>query len=173
MTAYASERYVIDPQHTFSRFEYRHWFSTHHGNFNKVSGFIEFDPEQKTGHITIEIDANSVNTGSEFFDKIMRSSAFFDTQQFHKIIFNSTKFIFDENKLSQIEGNLTIKNSTEPVVIKVTEFNCHFVSANSKKLCDAAGQTKILRSDYQMSRFAPIVSDEITLYFSVEGIGED
>jgi polyisoprenoid-binding protein YceI len=173
MPAYASERYIIDPQHTSSSFEYRRWFSIHHGNFNKVSGFIDFNPEQKTGHMTIEINSNSVSTGSDFFDKIMRSSPFFDTQHFHKIIFNSTNFVFDEDKLSQIEGKLTIKDTTKPVIINVTEFNCRLISANSKKLCDAAGQTKILRSDYQMSRFIPIVSDEITLYFSVEGIGED
>lgn len=172
-TAYASERYVIDPQHTLSSFEYRHWFSTHRGNFNKVNGYIDFDPEQKTGHITIEIDANSVDTGSEAFDQIMRSPTFFDTQQFQKIIFNSTKFVFDEDKLKKIEGDLTIKDTTKPVVIDVTQFNCHIMSAQSKKVCDATGQTKILRSDYKMTRYAPIVSDGITLYFSVEGISEN
>lgn len=171
--AYASERYVIDPKNTSSSFEYRHWFSKHRGNFNTVSGYIDFDPDQKTGYIKIEIDANSVSTGSELFDKTMRSSSFFDTQQFHKIIFNSTKFIFDEDKLSQIEGNLTIKDSTKPVVIEVTQFNCRIMSAQSQKVCDAAGQTRILRSDYKMNRFEPIVSDEITLYFNVEGISEN
>jgi len=172
-TVYASERYVIDPQHTSSSFEYRHWFSKHRGNFNTVSGYIDFDPDQKTGYIKLEIDANSVSTGSEVFDKTLRSPGFFDTQQFHKIIFNSTKFVFVEDKLSQIEGNLTIKDTTKPVVINVTGFNCRIMSAQSKKVCGATGQTKILRSDYKMTRFAPIVSDEITLYFSVEGISED
>lgn len=172
-TAYAGEHYIIDPQHTLSSFEYRRWFSTHRGNFYKVGGIIDFDSDQKTGHITIEIDANSVSTGSEFYDQIMRSSTFFDTRQFQKIIFNSTKFVFDQEKLSQIEGKLTIKDSTNPVVIQVTQFNCHLMSTDSKKLCNATGQTTILRSDYQMTRFAPIVGDEITLHFSVVGIRED
>ena len=34
------------------------------------------------------------------------------------------------------------------------------------------GQTKILRSDYKIGRYVPFVSDEITLYLSVEGIKE-
>ena len=173
VSVYAGERYVIDPKNTSSSFEYRHWFSKQRGQFDTVRGYIDFDSGQKTGHITLEIDANSVNTGSEFFDKTMRSASFFDTQQFHKIIFKSTKFVFDEDKLSQIEGILTIKDHTRPVIVDVTQFNCRIRSTPSKKACDATGYTRILRSDYKMNRYTPIVSDEITLYFSVEGISED
>jgi polyisoprenoid-binding protein YceI len=171
---WANEHYVIDPEHTFSSFEYQHWgLSAQRGRFDKSTGFIDLDMDNKSGSINIEIDATSVNTGSSLFDSIMRSSSFFDTQQFQKITFNSTKLVFDEDRLSQIEGNLTIKDSTRPVVIEITQFSCRFMLLYLKKACGANGYTKILRSDYKVDRYTPFVSDEVTLYFSVEGIKEE
>jgi polyisoprenoid-binding protein YceI len=169
----AADRYRIDPDHTYSSFEYKHWgLSLQRGRFDKNIGFIELDMAEKTGAINIEIDANSVSTGNELFNNIMRSDSFFDAQAYPKIIFNSTKFVFDEERLTQIEGALTIKETTRPVVVEVTQFGCRFMILYLKQACGANGQTKILRSDYKMGRYAPFVSDEITLYFSVEAIKE-
>ena len=172
-TASAGERYKIDPEHTFSSFEYKHWgLSLQRGRFDKNIGFLELDIPEKTGAINIEIDANSVSTGNDLFNNIMRSDSFFDAQQFPKIIFSSTKFIFDVEKLTQIEGMLTIKDTTRPVTVEVTQFGCRFMLLYLKQACGANGQTKILRSDYKVGRYVPFVSDEITLYFSVEAIKE-
>ena len=171
--ASAADRYKIDPEHTYSSFEYKHWgLSLQRGRFDKNIGFLELDIPEKTGAINIEIDANSISTGNDLFNNIMRSDSFFDTQQFPKIIFNSKKFVFDDEKLTQIEGMLTIKETTRPVVVEVTQFGCRFMLLYLKQACGANGQTKILRSDYKVGRYVPFVSDEITLYFSVEAIKE-
>ena len=172
-TASAGERYKIDPEHTYSSFEYKHWgLSLQRGRFDKNIGFLELDIPEKAGVINIEIDANSVSTGNDLFNTIMRSDSFFDAQQFPKIIFNSTKFVFDAEKLIQIEGMLTIKDTTRAVTVEVTQFGCRFMLLYLKQACGANGQTKILRSDYKVGRYVPFVSDEITLYFSVEAIKE-
>jgi len=174
LPGWATEHYVIDPAHTYSSFEYQHWgLSAQRGRFDKSTGFIDLDMEGKSGSVNIEIDASSVDTGSMLFDNIMRSSSFFDTQQFQKIVFNSTKLVFNEDKLTQIEGNLTIKDSTRPVVIEITRFSCRFMLLYLKKACGANGYTRILRSDYKVDRYTPFVSDEVTLYFSVEGIKDE
>ena len=171
--ASAVDRYKIDPEHTYSSFEYKHWgLSLQRGRFDKNIGFIELDIPEKTGAINIEIDVNSVSTGNDLFNNIMRSDSFFDAQRYPKIIFNSTKFVFDEEKLMQIEGMLTIKETTRPVTVEVTQFGCRFMLMYMKQACGANGQTKILRSDYKVGRYVPFVSDEITLYFSVEAIKE-
>ena len=173
LLARAGEQFVVDPEHTYSSFEYQHWgLSAQRGRFDKNSGKIDIDLDNKTGKILLEIEADSVSTGSDLFDKVMRSSAFFNVDQFKKIVFNSTKFVFDNDQLSRIEGNLTIKDTTLPVVLEITQFNCRFMFLYMRKACGANGYTKILRSDYKMERYSPFVSDEVTLYFSVEGIKE-
>lgn len=171
--ALAGDRYKIDPEHTFSSFEYKHWgLSLQRGRFDRNAGFIELDMTAKSGTINIEIDASSVSTGSDVFNNIMRSDSFFDVGQYPKITFTSTKLVFDTETLTSIEGDLTIKNITRPVVVDVTQFACRFMILYLKQACGANGQTKILRSDFNVGRYVPFVSDEITLYLSVEAIKE-
>jgi len=172
-TAFANDTYKIDPEHTFSSFEYQHWgLSTQRGRFDKNTGSIHVDKEAKSGSINIEIDTTSVNTGSTTFDRAMRSSNFFDAEKFPTIAFASDKLLFDNDKLTQVIGKLTIKDTTLPVTIEITQFNCRFMILYLKQACGANGYTKILRSDYKVGRYVPFVSDEVTLYFNVEAIKE-
>lgn len=166
-----SDRYLIDPEHTFSSFEYQHWgLSKQRGRFDKSTGVLELNMKEKTGSLKIDVDANSVSTGVEIFNATMRSDSFFDAEKYPKISFQSNQFIFDKDQLSQVKGQLSIKGITRPVVIDVTYFACKFMFIYLKKACGANGKTSILRSDFNVGRYVPFVSDEITLYFSVEAI---
>lgn len=170
---FAAERYKIDPEHTFSSFEYSHWgLSMQRNRFDRTSGFIEFDQATETGQISIEIDAASVSTGTEVFDKVLRSSDFFDVEKYPTVRFTSSRLIFDGANLKQVEGELTIKNVTRPVTLEITNFNCRFMLAYGKRACGANGFVKILRSDYSLGRFVPFVSDAVTLHIVVEAIKE-
>ena len=56
-TASVGELYRIDPEHTFSSFEYMHWgLSLQRGRFDKNFGAIELDAAAKTGAIDIQIE---------------------------------------------------------------------------------------------------------------------
>ena len=171
--AQAGERFQIDPQHSFSSFEYSHWgLSYQRGRFDKTTGSIELDMAAKSGAVNLEIDATSISTGTQAFDKILRSDTFFDVAQYPRISFSSTRLVFADEQLKQVEGRLTIKDVTRPVTVEVTRFNCRFMFIYLKRACGANGQAAILRSDYHMGAFSPFVSDEVTLYFSIEGIAE-
>lgn len=170
----AGDRYKIDPAHTFSSFEYTHWgLSQQRGRFDKNAGMIEFDPETKTGAIDIQINIASVNTGTAMFDEILRSEQFFDAAQFPNILFKSKALRFDEDKLTKVEGDLTIKEITRPVIFEITHFACRFMVIYMRRACGANGYTKILRSDFNIGRFVPFVSDAVTLHFSLEAIRTD
>ncbi|MBC3918608.1 polyisoprenoid-binding protein [Undibacterium sp. CY18W] len=171
--ALALDRYVVDTEHTFSSFEYKHWgLSMQRGRFDKNTGSIEIDTDNKSGSLQISIDADSINTGSDTFNKVLRSDGFFDVQKYPAILFQSSKLIFNEDKLVQVEGDLTIRDVKRPVKVDITHFECRFMILYLKRACGANGYTKILRSDYGVGRYAPFVSDEVTLSFSVEAIKE-
>lgn len=172
--AHAVDRYKIDPEHTYAYFEYSHWgLSLQRGRFDRNSGQIEIDFENRSGNVLIEIDANSVSTGSTVFDTALRSSRFFDTANHPKISFKSSALIFDDNKkVVAMEGELTIKGITKQIRIELSQFNCRLMPLYLKSACGANGSAKVLRSDFDLGRFTPFVSDEVTFYFSVEGIKE-
>lgn len=172
-TVSAADKYVVDQEHTYSHFEYKHWgLSLQRGRFDKNNGSIELDMENKTGSLQIAIEADSVNTGSDTFNTILRSASFFNTEKYPKISFQSNKLVFNEDKLVQVEGDLTIKDVTRKVTVDITQFDCRFMIIYLKRACGANGYTKILRSDYGVGRYVPFVSDEVTLSFSVEAIKE-
>ena len=172
--ACAGERYRIDPQHTFSSFEYEHWgLSLQRGRFDGNAGVIDFDNQAKTGAIDIQIDAATVNTGSSVFDRVLRSGEFFDVARFPAIGFKSTALHFDGERLAQVDGILTIKGIARSVTLQMTRFDCRFMILYGKRACGANGFAKLSRNDFELGRYVPFVSDLITLYVSVEAIRED
>ncbi|WP_211468170.1 YceI family protein [Collimonas silvisoli] len=169
----AADRYLIDPEHTFSYFEYNHWgLSTQRSRFDSTTGSIEIDQASHSGSIDIEIDAASVSTGNDGFNQIMRSGDFFDVANYPKINFKSSSLHFEEQQLTQVDGDLTIRGVTHPVTLEIHNFNCRFMLIYGKQVCGANGSAKILRSDYKLGRYAPFVSDAVTLHIDVEAIKE-
>lgn len=167
----AADRYTIDPDHTVAIFEYSHWGLSHQqGRFDRSTGFIELDEQAGTGTIAIDIDATSLHAGSSVFNDTLRSDTFFDVAQHPRITFKSSALTFLEGKLQKAEGELTIKGITKPVTLDVFAYNCRFMLVYGKRACGANAVTKILRSDFDMGRYAPFVSDEVTLFIAVEAI---
>lgn len=87
MLSYAAmlraENYVIDPDHTLPVFEVNHLgFSTQRGRFDRTSGSMKLDPQKRTGSVELMIDAASINMGQKKWDDHMKSSDFFNTENF-------------------------------------------------------------------------------------------
>lgn len=169
--AQAADRYTIDPDHTSAVFEYSHWgLSRQHGRFDRSAGFIEMDDAAGSGNIYIEIDTTSLHTSNSAFTDTLRSNAYFDTAQYPKMTFKSSALTFQEGKLQAAAGDLTIKGITKPVTLEISAYNCRFMLVYGKRACGANGSAKILRSEFDLGRYAPFVSDEVTLYIAVEAI---
>ena len=170
----APETYVVDPLHTFPSFSYvHHGFSTQQSKFEKTSGKIIIDRAAKTGSLDIIIDAKSVNTGSELFNEHIKAENLFNVESFPTITFRSNNFRFDDDKVSSIVGELTVKGVTKMVTLVVTSFNCGPHALTKKSVCGANANAKIKRSEFNLSRSVPNVSDEVTLNIVVEAMKQD
>lgn len=169
----AAETYVIDNKHTLPRFEYNHLgFSTQLSRFDKTSGKIILDRAARTGSVDVVIDAKSVNTGIPLFNEHIQGEDFFDTAKYPTITYKSSNLKFDGDKLAAVEGELTVKGVTKPVTLTVTSFQCMPHPMLKKDACGANATAKIKRSEFNAGKFAPGVSDEVTLTIPVEAIKE-
>lgn len=167
----APETYVLDVNHTKPRFEYNHFgYSTQLSRFDTVSGTITIDRAARTGSADVTIDAKSVNTGSTVFNGHIQGEDFFDTEKYPIITYKSDKFKFDGDKLVAVEGDLTIKGVTRPVTLTVTSMLCMPHPMTKKDACGANATAKVKRSDFNMGKYAPYVSDEVTLSIPVESM---
>ncbi|WP_173894003.1 YceI family protein [Uliginosibacterium sp. TH139] len=169
----APESFAIDPTHTAPRFEYNHFgYSNQQHRFDKTSGKITLDRAAKTGAVDVVIDAKSVNTGYEVFNGHIQGEDFFDSTKYPSISFKSTAVKFEGDKPASIEGNLTMKGITKPVTLTVTNFTLAPHPMMKKDTIGANAVATLKRSDFNMGKYAPYVSDEVTLSISVEAIKE-
>ena len=169
----APETFNIDPTHTFPRFEYNHFgYSNQQHRFEKTAGKIVLDRVARTGAVDVSIDAKSVNTGSALFNGHIQGADFFDTDKYPAIAFKSTAVKFDGDKPVAVDGNLTIKGVTKPVTLTVTHFHSMPHPMQKKDAIGANAVARVKRSEFNMGKYVPSVSDEVTLSIAVEAIKE-
>ena len=169
----APETFNVEPTHTFPRFEYSHFgYSNQQQRFDKTSGKIVLDRAAKTGSVDVSIDTTSVNTGYALFNQHIQAEDYFDTARYPAITFKSTKVKFEGDKPVAVEGNLTIKGVTKPVTLTVSSFHSMPHPMLKKDAIGANATTKVKRSEFNMGKKVPYVSDEVTLTIAVEAIKE-
>ena len=169
----APETYVLDSAHSYPRFSYNHFgYSTQVSRFNKTTGKIIYDKEAKTASVDIVIDTTSVDSGFPVFNEHLRGEDFFDTAKYPTATFKSTKVIFEGDKPSAIEGDLTIKGITKPVTLTVTSFHAMPHPMRKKDAIGANAFTVIKRSEFNAGKHVPYVGDEVRIDIGVEAIKE-
>lgn len=166
--------YGIDPSHTLPRFEYNHMgFSEQLSRFDKATGTITLDRAAKTGSVDITIDAKSVDTGSAEFNGHIQGEDFLDTAKYPTITFKSNSVKFNGDNVASVDGMLTIKGVTKPVTLNVQSFKCMPHPMMRREACGATATATIKRSDFNAGKYAPLVSDEVTLTLPVEAIKQE
>ena len=167
----APETFVVDGTHTFPRFSYSHFgYSTQVSRFNKTTGKVVLDKAAKTGSVDVEIDTKSVDTGYDTFNEHIQGEDFLNTAAYPKATFKSTKVVFEGDKPSTVEGNLTLKGVTKPVTLKVNSFQAMPHPMLKKDAIGANASTTVKRSDFNMGKYAPYVGDDVTIEIAIEAV---
>lgn len=114
-------KWAIDPTHSEILFRVRHMMIANvKGEFRKFNAEITSDLEDfKNASISVTIDTASIFTNEENRDNHLRSADFFDVAAHPEITFTGTSFrkMTDENY--ELQGTLTIRGVSKPVVLDV------------------------------------------------------
>ena len=144
--------YAIDPTHTFATFEISHFgASVNRARFDKKEGTVQFDRAAKTGKVDISLDIASVNSGTAAFDKHLQSADIFNAAQFPKARFVSDKFVFNGDKVTEVQGQLTLLGKTQPVSFKANQFNCYESPMLKREVCGGDFEATIDRTQWGMN----------------------
>lgn len=167
----APETFALDGNHSFPRFSYSHFgLSTQLSRFNKTTGTLTLDKAAKTGAVDVVIDMKSVDTGSTLFNSHIQGEDFLDTAKFPTATFKSTKVVFDGDKPTSIEGNLTIKGVTKPVTLKVGNYLNMAHPMLKRDAIGADASVTVKRTEFNAGKYAPYVGDDVTITIAVEAI---
>jgi polyisoprenoid-binding protein YceI len=161
--------YTLDANHAFPSFTYNHLgYSNQTSRFDRTTGKIVYDAVAESGSVDIVIDMKSVSTGSPTFNEHIQGEDFFDTAKYPTATFKSTKVRFVAGKPATIDGNLTIKGVTLPVTLTVTGFKEMMHPMLKREAIGANATTTVKRSAFNAGKFAPFVSDEVTINIAIE-----
>jgi len=170
LSAVPSGKYFVDPTHAYIHMQYSHL-----GLSNPILGFEEFkmsmdldnaDPSKTS--VAVEINVDSVRTGSEIFHEHITGSKWFDIAQNPTISFASTAISANADGTYDLTGDLTVKETTKPVTLKVTINNAMMHPFSKKPVVGISAYGGIKRSDWGLGANAPYISDEVKLEIQAE-----
>lgn len=150
-------KWTIDPDHSVAAFSVRHMMVANvHGQFNKISGTIEFDPSDVSRtSMSVEISVESIFTGIKKRDDHLRSQDFFDADRYPTITFQSTKAERTGFSSGKITGELTMRGITRSVTFDLN-YSGPVNSPFGETCMGFSGQLKINREDFAIMWNEPI-----------------
>jgi len=167
--------YKIDVDHSDIMFKVKHlMISTASGIFKKFDATLEIDENDLTkATVTFEADVDSVDTKNEQRDAHLKSDDFFNAEQFPKLTFKSTSIQKTGDDEYKLTGDLTIRDITKPVELKV-EYNGSTKDPWGQERMGFEVSGKINRKEYGLKWSAVteagglVVSDDVRLALNVE-----
>jgi polyisoprenoid-binding protein YceI len=165
-----SGQYGLDKTHGYISFTYDHvGFSTPHIGFRSFELTLLLDSEQpENSSVEVAIDASSIDSRVPEFNVHLNGEEFFDTENFPEITFKSTGMKSTGADTYDVAGILTIKDVSRPVTLAATINKAADHPWKKIPWIGISAETTVTRSEWNLSRALPMVSDEVTIHISVE-----
>jgi polyisoprenoid-binding protein YceI len=115
-------KYEIDQAHTHLGFTAKHLaVSTVRGRFNKFEGGFESpDDDYTKARGEVKVEVATLESRSDQRDTHLRSADFFDADKYPYITFKLTGIEPVDEENFRVNGELTIKDITKPIVLDAT-----------------------------------------------------
>lgn len=161
--------WTVDTSHSELGFVARHLMvSKVRGKFTDFDGTVTVAENVADSTVTANVRLASFDTNAADRDAHLRSADFFDVESNPEMVFRSTKV-----SEGTLEGDLTIKGITQPVVFDL-EFNGTVADPWGNTKAGFEATTQISRKDWGLTWNAAlegggvVVSDKITINLDIE-----
>ncbi len=142
--------YRFDKAHTELGFVARHMISKVRGRFTEFDGKIVIGDSLEDSYVEVEIDAASIWTNTGMRDDHLRSGDFLEAETYPKLTFRSTAVRPTGGTTFQLVGDLTIKDTTNEVVLDA-EFLGFGPGSQGGTVVAFTAKTEIDREDWDMT----------------------
>jgi polyisoprenoid-binding protein YceI len=160
--------YAIEPFHTKVLFSLSHLgFTTWYGEFGGASGRLVLDPKHlDASSLDVSVPVASVNTNNAKLDEELKSADWIDATKFPAMTFHSTHIVRTGPTTADVDGELTIHGVTHREVLHA-KFNRAGVNMMDKAYTTGFEVSGVIkRSDFGVSKYVPVVGDDVTLIIS-------
>ena len=117
----AATKWILDPTHSELGFKIKHlMISNVSGSFKAFQAEVETEDEDfTTAQISLTAEMASIFTNNEQRDTHLRTSDFFEVENYPELRFTSTKVERTDSDTFTVYGQLTLKGVTKPVTLNV------------------------------------------------------
>jgi len=171
------QTYQFDKGHTQIRISWNHvGLSEQSALFREYSGTVRFDKEDVSESlVNVTIDPASIDSGVPDFDAHLKSSDFFHVEEHPEVTFKTTKVIQTGKNTGRMTGDLTIKGITKRVTLDITlnyagehPLGAFIDKYKGRQAAGFKATGRVLRSDFDLGRSAPLVSDWVDIEINTE-----
>ena len=165
--------YAIDKGHTYVTFSYLHQdLSYPRLRATAVDGELDLDADDiGNSSVAIAIEAGSIRSNVDYFDEELASAKFFNAAKFPHISFVADELDMSGPATGVLKGSVTIRGITRPLDLEVTINGAMEHPLSGKPVIGISATGALNRSDFDLDRFIPDVSDRVTLAIEVEFAG--
>jgi polyisoprenoid-binding protein YceI len=170
-------QYQVDLSHASIVWKVSHLgLSDYVARFSDFDASIDYDPNDiSKSKVTASINPMSIQTAypnaeEKDFDKILATeSGWFNAGKFASIDFSSTDIEMTGEKTAIMKGDLTFLGVTKSVELNVV-FNGAMARQpfSGKPTMGFSATTKLLRSEFGMSKYVPSIGDEVEVMIEGE-----
>ncbi|MBO1360131.1 YceI family protein [Acetobacter sacchari] len=157
--------YKVEPGHTEVTFSLLHFgFTQYSGMFSGASGSLKIDPAHLAAtKLTVSLPISSVATTSDVLTGELKEPDWFDAARYPTATFTSKSVTATDAGHATISGDLTLHGVTKPVVLQA-QFIGAGVNPMDKAYTIGFQATGVIkRSDFGVSKYVPMVGDDVTL----------
>ncbi len=166
----AAHIYQIDPIHT------RIVFFVDHTGFSRtiatafdITGQIVYDEKAPDTSTVIAImPVDRIDFGDSRWNKKMLGRTWFNSKKFPEAKFTSTKVSMSENNKLKIEGTLTIRGISMPVMIDAKLNAAKRNPLTFRQTIGFSGKTILKRSDFGMDKFKNMIGEQVEVLIELE-----
>lgn len=164
--------YKIDPNHTSVTASWSHFgFANPIAHFGDVDGSITYDPAKPANSkVEVTIPLSGLESHVDDFNDHLRSADFFDAAKYPTITFRSTRVTPAGKDRLKVAGDLTVRGITKPAVLDVTINKIGEQPMAKRAAAGFDATTTLKRSDFGLDKYAPNVSDAVTIRITTEAV---
>ena len=165
--------YVFVARHSQGVMRWNHLgFSNPSAQFNQIDGTLDWNASNPTqSSVKATIKTSGIATGVPALDEHFASAEFFDYPHNPLITFSSTRI---EKATTEghfiVTGDLVMHGVTKSVMLDMVVNKVGLSPRTNLPSVGFEGTTTLKRSDFELGRFVPLVSDEIRIELTVEAV---
>jgi polyisoprenoid-binding protein YceI len=168
--------YVIDKTHAALTAKVKHMgFSNYTLRFTKLDADYHYDPAQPSAaKLNVTVDPASIDTATGAdafglkFNKELAGDGWLEAAKYPTITFVSTAVDIGDGEHGKVTGDLTLHGVTKPVTLDVTFYGSGSGMIPLTTRAGFSATTTIKRSEFGVTKYIPLVGDDVTLTVEAE-----